>query len=59
MQPVTPNNVDRKRDRYYKREMKAAAYRAVALSGGGAREVARRANSTLCRRMRSRAMANS
>ena len=34
--------ISRKAFRLYKREAKARAYRAVALSGGGKREVARR-----------------
>lgn len=38
-----PNNQHKRQERRYKREMKAMAYRAVALAGGGKREVARRA----------------
>lgn len=40
----------RKALRFIKREAKAASYRKAALSGGGKREVARRAGQIFCQR---------
>lgn len=51
MIPRTRSSYERKMIRYFKREAKAAQYRAAALSGGGKREVARRAWQIFCQRL--------
>lgn len=55
--PITHrHNRAKYEERWYKRNMKAMAYRAAALAGGGMRERARRANGIVCRRMQTAEM---